>query len=130
MMFRKAVVLLRQNTAKVRDDEQESSQACMSGTSLQLKAKSSIHYKLCPYTRRSRTERHVFTPGGLPCAPESRVRRKLAEGRATCSDRMEEVSRGHNVAGGNEMREILRDNRNRCLTPVKGPNGARTEWDG
>jgi len=23
------------------------------------------------------------------------------------------------------MREILRDNRNRSLTPVKGPNGAR-----
>jgi len=37
---------------------------------------------------------------------ESRVRRKLAESRATCFDRMEEVSRGHNVTGGNEMREL------------------------
>ena len=93
-------------TAKVRGDEQKSSQACMSGTSLQHKAKSSIHYKLCPYTRRPRIERHVFTLGGLPCAMGSRVRRKLAEGRATCFDRMEEVSRGHNVTGGNEMREL------------------------
>ena len=129
-MLRKAVALLRQGTAKVRGDEQKSSQACMSGTSLQHKAKSSIHYKLCPYTRRPRIERHVFTPGGLPCATRCRKRQKMAEGRATCSDRMEEVSRGHNVTGGNEMREYLRVNRNRRLTPVKGPNGARTEWYG
>jgi len=54
-----------------------------------------------------------FTPGGLSCAPGSRVRLKLAEGRATCSDRMREVSRGHNVTGGNEMRENLRVKRNR-----------------
>jgi len=45
-MLRKAVALLRQGAAKVRGDEQKSSQACMSGTSLQHKAKSSIHYKL------------------------------------------------------------------------------------
>ncbi len=64
------------------------------------------------------------------CHGMPQVAEKMAEGRATCSDRMEEVSRGHNVAGGNEMREILRDNRNRCLTPVKGPNGARTEQYG
>jgi len=66
---RKAVALLRQGTAKVRGDEQKSSQACMSGTSPATGGiKSSIHYKLCPYTRHPRTERHVFTPGGLPCA--------------------------------------------------------------
>ena len=92
---RKAVAPLRQGTAKVRGDEQKSSQACMSGTSLQHKVKSSIHYKLCPYTRHPRTERHVFTPGGLPCATGCRMRQKMAEGRATCSDRMKEVSRGH-----------------------------------
>jgi hypothetical protein len=68
-----------------------------------------------------------FTPGGFSCAPESRVRLKLAEGRATCSDRMRGVSRGHNVTGGNEMRENLRVKRNKSLTPVKGPNGARIE---
>ncbi len=71
-----------------------------------------------------------LTPGGLSCAPERRVRLKLAEGRATCSDRMRGVSRGHNVTGGNEMRENLRVKRNRSLTPVKGLNGARTEWYG
>ncbi|MCP3666029.1 MAG: hypothetical protein GY696_26620, partial [Gammaproteobacteria bacterium] len=68
--------------------------------------------------------------GGLSCAPERRVRLKLAEGRATCFDRMGGVSRGHNVTGGNEMRENLRVKRNRSLTPVKGPNGARLEWYG
>jgi len=99
---RKAVALLRQGTAKVRGDEHKSSQACMSGTSLQHKVKSSIHYKLCPYTRHPRTERHVFTPGGLPCATGCRVRQKMAEGRATCSDRMEEVSRGHGSRRRNE----------------------------
>ncbi len=67
-VLRKAVALLRQGTAKVRGDEQKYSQACMSGTSLQHKAKSSIHYKLCPYTRRPRIERYMFTPGGLPYA--------------------------------------------------------------
>jgi len=41
---RKTVALLRQATAKVRGDEQKSSQACVSGTSLQYKVKSSIHY--------------------------------------------------------------------------------------
>lgn len=41
--------------------------------------------------------------------------------------RVVEVSRGHNVTGGNEMREYLRVKRNRSLTPVKGPNGARIE---
>ena len=129
-MLLKEAALLSQSTAKVRDDEQESSQACKSGTSLQHKAKSSVHHRLCPYTRRPRTERRVFTPGGLSCAPERRLRLKLAEGRATCSDRMREVSRGHNVTGGNEMRENLRVKRNRRLTPVKGPNGARPEWYG
>ena len=58
---------------------------------------------------------------------ESRVRREMAEGRATCSERKRGVSRGHNVTVGNEMRESLRDNRNRRLTTVKGPNGARIE---
>ncbi|MEA1967113.1 MAG: hypothetical protein U9N77_02700, partial [Thermodesulfobacteriota bacterium] len=42
---------------------------------------------------RLRAERRVFTPGGLPCAPGCRERQKMAESRATCSDRMEEVSR-------------------------------------
>jgi len=59
-----------------------------------------------------------------------RKRRNQAEGRVTCPERIKGVSRGHNVTGGNEMREILRDNRNRSLTPVKGPNGARTDWYG
>ncbi|RPI71742.1 MAG: hypothetical protein EHM38_03350 [Geobacteraceae bacterium] len=34
------------------------------------------------------------------------------------------------VAGGNEMREYPRVNRNRSLTSGKGQNGARTEWYG
>jgi len=76
------------------------------GTSLQHKAKSSIHRWRSGYTRCPRAERYVLTPGGLPCALGCRVRQKLAEGGATFFDRMEEVSRGHNVAGGNEMREI------------------------
>jgi hypothetical protein len=64
----KEAALPRQGAAKVRGDAQESSEARTSRTSLQHKAKSSIHYKLCSYTRHSRTERDVFTPGGLPCA--------------------------------------------------------------
>jgi hypothetical protein len=56
--------LLRQGTAKVRGDEQKSSQARICGTSLQHKVKSSIHLRQCSYTRRLRTERCVFTPGG------------------------------------------------------------------
>ncbi len=88
---------------------------------------SPLSIKVSMYTRSPCAERCVFTPGGLSCALERRVRLKLAEGRATCFDRMRGVSRGHNVAGGNEMREIPRDNRNRSLTPAKGPNGARIE---
>jgi hypothetical protein len=38
-----------------------------------------------------------LTPGDLPCALGSRVRRKLAEGRAIDPDRMGEVSRRHSV---------------------------------
>jgi len=94
-VLRKAVAPLRRSNTKARGDEQKSSQACICGTSLQHKVKSSIHYKQCPYTRRLRAERRVFTPGGLPCATGCRMRHKMAEGRATCSDRMEEVSRGH-----------------------------------
>jgi hypothetical protein len=67
-VLRKAVALLRQGTAKVRGDEQKPSQARICGTSLQHKVKSSIHHRQCSYTRRLRTERRVFTPGGLPCA--------------------------------------------------------------
>jgi len=89
----------------------------MSGTSLQHKIKSSIHYRLCPYTRHSRTERHVFTPGGLPYCPyglilpqgETIIRQKSAEGI---------------VAGGNEPHSVGRSH------PDEGPNGARTEWYG
>ncbi|MEA1992146.1 MAG: hypothetical protein U9N58_08140 [Thermodesulfobacteriota bacterium] len=99
---RKAVDPLRRSNTKARGDEQKSSQACICGTSLQRKVKSSIHYKQCPYARRLRAERRVFTPGGLPCAFESRMRRKLAEGRATYSDRIEEVSRGHGSRKRNE----------------------------
>jgi hypothetical protein len=99
---RKAVAPLRRSNTKARGDEQKSSQACICGTSLQHKVKSSIHYKQCPYTRRSRAERRVFTPGGLPCALGCRVRQKLAEGRGTCSDHMEEVSRGHSSRRRNE----------------------------
>jgi hypothetical protein len=63
---RKAVAPLRRSNTKARGDEQKSSQACICGTSLQHKAKSSIHYKPDMYTRRSRVERCVFTPGDLP----------------------------------------------------------------
>ena len=62
-----------------------------------------------------------------PAALERRVRGELAEGRVIDPDRMGGISRGHTVAGGNEMRERLRANRNRSLTPVKGPNGGRAE---
>lgn len=163
--------LPRQGAAKVRGDEQKSSQARSCGTSLQHKVKSSIHHRQCSYTRRLRTERCVFTPGGplhlgtcrvkLPVGefrppkppassenrlltgdePNSVMERdtkpkgpaatdKPSEQAARCAHRAAGVSRGHNVTGGNEMREILRDNRNRSLTPVKGPNGARTEGYG
>jgi hypothetical protein len=67
-VLRKAVALLRQGTAKVRGDDTETESGVHCGTSLQHKAKSSIHYRQCPYTRRPCTERRVFTPGGLPCA--------------------------------------------------------------
>ena len=40
---RKAVAPLRRSSTKVRGDEQKSSQACICGTSLQHKVKSSIH---------------------------------------------------------------------------------------
>ena len=63
-VLREEVALLRQGTAKVRGDEQKSSQARICGTSLQHKVKASIHYRQCSYTRRLRTERCVFTPGG------------------------------------------------------------------
>ena len=162
---------LRQGAAKVRGDEQKSSQARICGTSRKLKVKSSIHHRQCSYTRRLRTERCVFTPGGplhlggcrvklpvwgIPATkppassedrlltggePNSATERdtKLKEPAATdhsseptarCAQRAAGVSKGHNVTGGNEMREIPRDNRNRSLTPAKGPNGARTEWYG
>ena len=103
-VLRKAVALLRQSNTKARGDEQKSSQARICGTSLQHKVKSSIHYKQCPYTRRLRAERRVFTPGDLPCATVCHVWQEMAvaEGRATCSDRMEEVSRGHSSRRRNE----------------------------
>ena len=41
----KEAVLLRQDNANVRGDEQKSSQANLDGTSLQHKIKSSIHYR-------------------------------------------------------------------------------------
>jgi len=110
---RKTVALLRQSSTKARGDVQKSSQACICGTSLQHKVKSSIHYRQCPYTRRLRAERRVFTPGGLPCATGYRVRQKMAESRATCSDRMEEVSRGHS-----NRRKTSRESHG-GLTPVK-----------
>jgi hypothetical protein len=67
-VLRKAAALLRQGTAKVRGDDTEIRSGVHCGTSLQHKAKSSIHHKQCPYTWRPRIERRVFTPGGLPCA--------------------------------------------------------------
>jgi len=99
---RKTVALLRQSSTKARGDVQKSSQACICGTSLQHKVKSSIHYRQCPYTRRLRAERRVFTPGGFPCAPGCHVWQKMAGSRATCSDHMEEVSRRHSSRRRNE----------------------------
>ncbi|MFH2060080.1 MAG: hypothetical protein ABIJ59_14420 [Pseudomonadota bacterium] len=55
----------------------------------------------------------MFTPGGLPCAPGCHVWQKMAEGRATCSDRMEEISRGHS-----SRRKTSREPHG-GLTPVK-----------
>ena len=73
-VLRKEVALLRQGTAKIRGDEQKSSQARICGTSLQHKVKSSIHHRQCAYIRRSRTERRVFTPGGPLHLRSCRVR--------------------------------------------------------
>jgi len=100
--LRKTVALLRQSNTKARSDVQKSSQACTCGTSLQHKVKSSIHYKQCPYTRRLRAERRVFTPGDLSCATKSRRRQVVAEGKVICPDRMEEVSRRHSSRRRNE----------------------------
>ncbi len=85
-VVREEAVLLRLDTTKVRDDVQESSMRQTYRDEPVQKVKPSIHYRVCPQTRHSRTERHVFTPGGLPWA-------KTAEGRVTAPDRMGEVSR-------------------------------------
>ena len=69
-VLRKAVAPLRRSNTKARGDEQKSSQACICGTSLQHKVKSSIHYKQCPYTRHLRAERRVFYPGRSVACPE------------------------------------------------------------
>jgi len=61
-VLREEMVLLRRVTENAWGDEQKSSQACICGTSLQHKLKSSIHYKQCPYTRRLRNERRVCLP--------------------------------------------------------------------
>jgi len=123
-VLRKAVAPLRRSNTKARGDEQKSSQACICGTSLQHKVKSSIHYKQCPYTRRLRAETRVFTPGDLQCATGCRMRQKMAEGRVTCSDRMEEVSRGHGSRRRNEPRWSGED------SPRRRPERCSVEWFG
>ncbi len=58
--------LPQQGIANARGDVQEPSLGGFGGTSLQHKAKSSIHLRPKAYTRRSCAERYVFTPGDLP----------------------------------------------------------------
>ena len=87
----------RKPNPKARGDVQEPDLRCgTSGTSGHVTMKSSIRnwdvlYKSGVYARKAL----CLTPGGLPCALGSRVRLKLAEGRAIDPDRMGEVSRGH-----------------------------------
>jgi hypothetical protein len=66
------------------------------GASGHVTAKPSIRtwgvlYKSSGYAQKAL----CLTPGDLPCALQSRVRRKLAESWVINSDRMGEVSRGH-----------------------------------
>jgi len=51
-------------------DEQKSSQACICGTSLQHKVKSSIHYKQCPCILGTHVLKDMYF---LSCAFESRI---------------------------------------------------------
>lgn len=123
-MILKEAALLRQGNANVRGDVQESSQANLVGTSPQHRVKSSIHQEgPGAYTRRSRTERRVFTPGGLLRALGSRVRRKLAENRVTDSYFAGEVSRGHsrsvNELGEEKSREVSDWLKARTVAPAE-----------
>jgi hypothetical protein len=120
----KEAPLPRQGSANVRGDIQESSQANLVGTSPQHRVKSSIHQEgPGAYTRRLRTERRVFTPGDLPCATGSRVRRKLAEDRVTGSYFKGEVSRGHsspvNELGEEKSREVADWMKARTVPPAE-----------
>ncbi len=76
------------------------------GTSPQHRTKSSIRYRPFRISDDRAQKVAEFTPGDLLCALESRMRLKWAEGREIDPDRIGEVSRGHNVTVGNEMREI------------------------
>ncbi len=104
-VLRKAVAPLRWSSTKVRGDVQKSSQACIVGRACNTRQSP---LSIIGNVRILGT--HVlkdvcFTPGGLPCASERRVRLKLAEDRATCSDRMGEVSRGHSSRRKRDARE-------------------------
>lgn len=76
----RAVALLRQGTAKVPGDDTETGSGVYCGTSLQHKAKSSIHHRQCPHAQRPRTERCVFTPGGLPRRHWPKIKDDLLSG--------------------------------------------------
>lgn len=93
----------------MQGDEQKPDKRCGTlGTSGHVTAKSSICnrgvlYKSGVYASKVT----CLTLGGLPCAPGSRVRRKLAEERGIDPDRMGEVSRGHSRYRAGKASEAL-----------------------
>ncbi len=104
-VLRKAVAPLRWSSTKVRGDVQKSSQACIVGRACNTRQSPLSIIGNVRILGIHVLKDVCLTPGGLSCAPERRVRLKLAEGRATCSDRMGEVSRGHSSRRKRDARE-------------------------
>jgi len=110
-------------------------QAGLGETSRQHTTKSSIHREFQSRISDNRASKVAgSTPGGLLCALGSRVRRKLAEGRAIGPDRIGEVSRWH-TRRGSSLWSMCRGNwkrvaRNAEVSPRQRPERCPAEWFG